>query len=340
MHSRAKATQQRTPLLSVVVPAYQCADSIANALDSVSAQTFSDYEILVVNDGSPDTDALEQSLLAYESKIRYFKQENRGPSGARNLAIANARGKYVAFLDSDDTWMPNHLFEQIEMLRRNPDLDLVYADSRLVRDGITVGHAFGSEPQHPPITFEKILSEECTVGTSSTVARRQALIDAGLFDERFRCCEDFDLWLRMAFRGSRMDYHPGLHVIHRLSPNSLSGDRYVMKRVRIEVYQKTLSTLPISPAQKDLIERLIAKNEAECQTDLAKRFLHSGEYGKALEAAQRACSAKKNWKMRATVFGIRLAPRAFRIYHAAYQKLLSALHRIRVGVPALQGRVS
>jgi len=339
MPSKANATQESTPALaSVVIPAYQCADHIADALESVLSQTFSDYEILVVNDGSPDTDALERSLLAYESKIRYFKQENRGPSGARNLAMANARGQYVAFLDSDDTWLPHHLAEQIDMLRRNPDIDLVYADSTLVRDGVTVGHAFGSEPQHPPVTFEKILSEECTVGTSSTVARRQALIDAGLFDERFRCCEDFDLWLRMAFLGCHMDYHSGVHVIHRLSPDSLSGDRYVMKRARIEAYQKALSTLPISSAQRELIERLIAKNEAECQTDLAKQFLHSGEYAKALEAAQRASSAKKNWKMRAAVFGIRRAPRAFRIYHAAYQQLLLALHRIRVAMPMKLGR--
>jgi glycosyltransferase involved in cell wall biosynthesis len=320
----------KTPSVSVVIPVYNTAGMIADCLSSVLAQSYKDFEIIVVNDGSPDTEALECALTPFESHIYYLKQANRGPSGARNAGILQAKGKYIAFLDSDDAWFPDHLAEQMAMFLNNPSIGLVYADSLLVRDDVRVGHAFGLEPQHPPVTIEKLLTEECTVGTSSTVALRQALIDGGLFDERFRCCEDFDLWLRMAFRGVQMGYHPGLHVRHNLSAESLSGNCYTMKRARIEVYQKTASTLLVSTAQRDLIRNLVKKTEAECETDLAKQFLHAGEYRKALEAAQRASAVKDHWKMRATVFGLQRIPRIFRYYHVIYEQILRVYQQVRL----------
>jgi hypothetical protein len=196
-----------------------------------------------------------------------------------------------------------------------------------------VGHAFALEPQHPPVTFEKILTEGCTIGTSSTVAKRQALIDAGLFDERFRCCEDFDLWLRMSFHGAKISYHEGVQVLHRLAPESLSGNRYTMKRARIEVYKNT-TRLPVSSAQRTLIDSVILKNEAECQTDLVKQHLHQKEYSKALHAAKLASLTKRNWKMRATVLGLRKLPGVFRWCHAAYEQSLAIVHSIRRMGPA------
>lgn len=319
----------KTPSVSVVIPAYNAAGMVADCLNSVLAQSYKGFEIILVNDGSPDTEALEYALRPFGSGVCYVKQTNRGPSAARNAGILRARGKYVAFLDSDDTWLPDHLGEQMAMLLNNPSLDLVYADSVLVKDGVRVGHAFGLEPQHPPVTFEKLLTEECTVGTSSTVALRQALIDGGLFDEYLRCCEDFDLWLRMAFDGARMDYHSGLHVRHNLSGESLSGNHYAMKRARIEVYQKTASTLQVSAAQRELIRSLVVKAEAECDSDLAKQFLHAGEYHRALEAARRASIIRNHWKMRATVFGLQRIPRIFRCYHVIYEQILRVRQRIR-----------
>jgi glycosyltransferase involved in cell wall biosynthesis len=330
--------RSQTPTVSVIIPAWNTAGLIAECIDSVLAQTYRDFEIIVVNDGSPDTDLLERVLAPYEKQIRYVRQENRGPSAARNLGILLATGKYIAFLDSDDEWLPQHLSEQMSILTKDSSLDLVYADYVLVRNGKRVGHGFGLEPQHPPVTFEKILTEECTVGTSSTVAKRQALITAGLFDERFRCCEDFDLWLRMSFRGAKITYHSGLHMLHRLACESLSGNRYTMKRARIEVYKKAAS-LPVSVAQRALIDFLILKNEAECQTDLVKQHLQKREYSKALQAAQFASQTKRNWKMRATVLGLQKLPGVFRYCHAAYEQSLAIVNGIRrmASTSTLQG---
>src|SRR5271170_3508051 len=181
----------RPVLVSVVIPAYNSAEYIAETLDSVLAQTFPDYEIIVVNDGSPDTERLEQVLAPYRRRIRYITQENRGPGAARNVAILEACGKYVAFLDSDDRWLPPHLEAQLRLLEKDPSLGLVYADGIVTVEDAPVRTCFQINRQTRPITFETLVQEDCTVVTSATVARRESLLQAGLFDERFRHCEDF-----------------------------------------------------------------------------------------------------------------------------------------------------
>jgi len=330
LDSSALPPSDSLPLVSVVIPAYAAHAVIARALDSVFSQTYPNLEVLVVNDGSPDTDLLEACLQPYLARIRYIKQENQGPSGARNVGVAAARGYFVAFLDSDDAWLPHHVETQVRLLTSGDGLDLAYADSMLIESEQPIGHAFGSEPQKPPVTFEALLREDCTVGTSSTVARRQSLVDAGLFDPRFRRCEDFDLWLRMRFRGARMDFSPDPGVRHYLSVGSLAHDTYLLKRDRIEVYRKTAATLPISDTQRSLIQSLIAKTEANCQKDLLKDYLRSRDYKNALAAAEAARRLSPHeWRLRAAVFGLRKMPSVFRQYHRLHERLLQLRGRVR-----------
>src|SRR5882724_4897435 len=118
-----------SPRISVIIPAYKTAHLIAGCLDSVMAQTFQDFEAIVVNDGSPDTPELEKVLQPYMDRIVYIKQENKRCAGARNTAIRQARGEYLAFLDSDDTWYPDHLASQMKQFADDPSLDLVYCDA-------------------------------------------------------------------------------------------------------------------------------------------------------------------------------------------------------------------
>src|SRR6201998_3148699 len=101
----ASGSQARAPSVRVVIPAYNSARYIGETLDSVFGQTYRDFEVLVINDGSPDTEALEAGLRPYFERIVYLKQDNRGPAAARNLGIQQARGEYIAFLDSDDCWL-------------------------------------------------------------------------------------------------------------------------------------------------------------------------------------------------------------------------------------------
>lgn len=299
------------PLVSVIIPAYQAAGRIRETLDSVFAQTYPNLEVVLVNDGSPDTEALEQAIRSYGERLVYIRHENRGPSGARNTAIRAAQGKYIACLDSDDIYFPEHLARLVWLLEEHA-LDLVYSDCDFTRDGVHVGRYFDRVPQNPPVTFEKLLTEECAVPTSGVVASRQAMIDAGLFDERYRRCEDFDLWVRMSFCGARMDLLREVGVEHRLRPDGLSADGYLLKRALIEIYQKLLATLTISPEQKRLIQKLIARTKGLCERDLVKVYLREGRYPEARVAAGKAALLLQDRNSRRVARVLQIAPWAAR----------------------------
>jgi len=320
----------RRPIsVSIVIPAYRASGCISATLDSVLAQTFSDYEIIVVNDGSPDTEELEQVLQRYLPQIRYFKQENRGPSSSRNRGIVEARGEYVAFLDADDFWLPEHLASQMAILRNTPTLGLVYSDSLVVRDGKCIRKTFDREHQEKPVTFEALLGERCTVSTSTTVASRKELLEAGLFDEGMTRCEDFDLWLRMAFRGTKMTYSSQAHVCRMVSHSGLSSNHYQMKRALIDVYRKVESSLPLSQAQKELLRQRCEWTEGVAQLDLVKDFIHAGDFDKALVSANRAASVLGSWRVHLAVVALARAPRWFGAYYHAHEQVLTVCNRIQ-----------
>jgi glycosyltransferase involved in cell wall biosynthesis len=305
--SNGQVLKNADPLVSVIIPAFACAEYIGQTLQSVFEQSLCDYEIIVVNDGSPDTELLESILQPYRDKISYIKQATRGPAGARNTGIRAARGRYLAFLDSDDYWAPDHLQKQLALFREDGSLDLVYCDSVLVKNEKPLTRAFMIQPQKASVDFDSLLVESCAVATSTTVVSRDAIIRAGYFDESLKRCEDFEMWLRLAFTGARMAYHSDAQVFHRLRDTGLSADRWSMRRDRIRVYQK-VAALPISPAQKKTVDDLIAQVNTDCQIDLIKHFLDRREYSEALKAARRANERRNSWKIRLTCLGLQLAP--------------------------------
>jgi cellulose synthase/poly-beta-1,6-N-acetylglucosamine synthase-like glycosyltransferase len=312
-------------LVTVVIPAYQCAQYIAETLNSVVAQTFASYEIIVVNDGSPDTEALDQALAPYlaqhPGKIRYIRQLNGGPSAARNRGMREARGKYIAFLDSDDTWLPSHLAKQIELLESDPSLALVYADSLYLQGDEPVGTAFQRAPQDLHVTFETLVAERCTINTSSVVASRQALLDAGGFEDQRRRSEDFDLWLRMAHRGAGMRYSPAVQVRHRAG-NGLAFDDNVMKQAQIDVYEKVLLTLPITGPQAELLCDKTQELQARLRMETARQALRQGRFAEALAAAREAKSSLKSTKLTMIVAGLRFFPNGLRSAYCVYERFL------------------
>lgn len=303
------------PSVSVVIPAYQCAEYIAQAVESVFAQSYSDYELLVVNDGSPDTPLLQKALVKYRPRIRYFEQATTGPSGARNTGIRNARGKYVAFLDADDYWSPEHLGRQVEMLKQDQGLDLVYCNYMLLKREKPFARAFDLQPQASEVTFESLLVEDCAIGMSTVVCGRDRLVSAGYFDENLLRCEDFEMWLRMSLRGARMAYVSEVQVFHRINDSGLSADKLSMKKDRVRVYEKVAASFPLSPPQKDILRALIARTQADSHVDVLKKALEHGDYSEAIAAAQEASLARKDWKLKASLWGLRLTPGLFRQLH-------------------------
>lgn len=305
----------KPPLVSVVIPAYQCAEYIAHGIESVLAQSLRDFEVIVVNDGSPDTPQLESALQPYQSKITYVRQANSGPSSARNAGLQQARGKYVAFLDGDDYWSPDHLAKSVGLLEQNPGVALVYCDCTLVKGDQPYTSVFLVQPQSSRVSFESLLLQSSTISTSCVVASREAVLAAGGFDESLRRCEDFDLWLRLCFTGGRMAYHPHAEVFHRVHDESLSADSLAMIKDRVLVYQKTASALPISNDQRRIIHRMITKSESDGYIEQLKLALEAKDYDKARNAAAHAHQVEPTWKIRFAMLGLQIAPRTFRGIH-------------------------
>ena len=320
------------PSVSVVIPAYQCAEYIAQAVESVFAQSYTDYELLVVNDGSPDTPLLQKSLLKYLSRIRYFEQATTGPSGARNTGIRNAKGKYVAFLDADDYWTPEHLGRQVARLQEDQTLDLVYCNYMLVKREKPLARAFDLQPQTSEVTFESLLVEDCAIGMSTVVCSRDRLVSAGYFDESLLRCEDFEMWLRMALRGARMTYVSEVQVFHRINDSGLSADKLSMKKDRVRVYEKVVASFQLSTPQKNVLQALIARTRADSHVDVLKKALEHGDYNQAIAAAEEASLARKDWKLKASLWGLRLTPGLFRQLH------LLRLRLQRGSTPAKPGK--
>lgn len=318
------------PQVSVIIPAYNAAGHIVAALESVFAQTFPDYEIIVVNDGSPDTAELVEALRPYRDRLRYLDQRNQGPSGARNTGIQAARGTYVAFLDSDDCWSPTYLAEQLRLLQGPPERDLVYSNAQRV--GPLAGRwptCMDASPSDGPVNFESLVLEQCTVLTSFTVAGRQAVLDAGLFDPAFRRSEDFDLWLRMAHQGARMDYQRTVLGTHALREEGLSGDRDALRDAQVAVYHKALDTMQLSTQQSSLIRTQVEKCEALMRLDEGKHLLVSRRYKEAAVALAQANEHYRRPEISLTLIALRTTPSLVRKLYLAALRLKTAKRRPR-----------
>jgi glycosyltransferase involved in cell wall biosynthesis len=296
--------------VSVIMPSYNTATLIAEALDSVFAQDYSDFEVIVINDGSPDTPELERVLEPYRDRIVYLKQENRRACGARNNGINHARGEYVAFLDSDDSWMPAYLRTQMGHLEKNPSLDMIYCDCSIYGGGAQSGKTFMQTcPSDGPVNFESLLLEMCQVPISGTIVRRELLIAAGGFDERLPMCDDYEMWLRLAYRGSRIVYHPGVLARLRIGrPNSLSASEARMLGALLTILSKVKTDWNLSKEQQILLAKKFDRTTALFDLERGKEFLKQNEFNQARTLLEQANGHLRRGKLKLTLFGLRVAP--------------------------------
>jgi glycosyltransferase involved in cell wall biosynthesis len=181
-------------LVSVIIPTYNRAWCLARAVESVLNQNFSDYELIVVDDGSSDETNLV--LAPYGDALRVIRQPNRGVSAARNAGIKAARGRWIALLDSDDHWLPDKLKAQIDWLTAHPDYRICQTEEIWIRDGRRVNPK-KRHRKHGGHIFERSLPL-CLVSPSAVMINRRLLDEVGGFDEDLPACEDYDLWLRIA----------------------------------------------------------------------------------------------------------------------------------------------
>ena len=181
-------------LVSVIIPTYNRWPMLGEAVESVLAQTMSDYELIVVDDGS--TDETRHRLAGYGSRLTVLRQCRRGVSAARNLGASRASGGYLAFLDSDDLWHPKKLQRQLDFMERSPEVAICQTDEIWIRNGVRVNPR--RRHRKPSGDIFRASLELCLVSPSAVMMRRKLFERAGGFDESLPVCEDYDLWLRIA----------------------------------------------------------------------------------------------------------------------------------------------
>lgn len=237
------------PRTSIIIPAYGVAEWIGEAIESVMRQRDEDWELILVNDGSPDTPALEVAIAPYRGRIQYLVQDDAGAAAARNRALAEARGEWVAFLDGDECWQPEYLDRQLNELGKRR-LDLVWSDGVFMGDSPRAGTRMMSDYHcRGPVTVEALISARVHVITSTTVVRRTAIEAAGGFDKRLRRAQDFDLWVRMVRGGVRAGYHRRPMIRYRLRPNNLTGDALARVERELAVFARLQEKLALTPGE-------------------------------------------------------------------------------------------
>jgi len=221
----------KKPTVSVIIPAYNRGWILKDAVDSVLSQKYYDFELIVVDDGSEDNTS--DILASYGKKIKVIRQKNKGVSSARNNGINSSSGNYIAFLDSDDLWLPEKLSTQLAFFENNPGALICQTEEIWLKNGKRVNPG----KRHKKISgfcFEKSL-ELCMVSPSAVMVKRSLLDIVGLFDETIPACEDYDMWLRIncrypiylidtpliVKRGGHKDQLSGMHSLDKYRIQSI-----------------------------------------------------------------------------------------------------------------------
>lgn len=276
------------PKVSVVIPAYNSSAMVKEAIASVLAQTYDDFEIIVVDDGS--TDDTESVVRSFGDRVLYLKQENQGAGAARNSGIHASGGEYVAFLDSDDLWSPEKLSEQIPVLERDSELGLVYSDWAVVsQDGPVEDSYLRKLPAASGYVFDQLV--QCGfILTSGVLLRRACLNDVGGFDNSLSIAQDYDLWLRICYRWKVALVNRPL-VTKRSWDGSLSSNLPKTAAERIALFEKALGSFKdMSRHSRRAVRHQLALNYWDVGYDYFEKLVFKEARRKFLR------SLSYNWK--------------------------------------------
>lgn len=261
-------------IVSVVIPSYNRCFLLKRALESVFQQVNIDYEVIVIDDGSTDNTAA--MVAEFFPQVRYFLQQNNGVSSSRNKGFLEAKGDWIAFLDSDDEWQTGKLERQIRLLKENPEYKICHTQEIWIRNGVRVNQMKKHKKQGGWI-FPQCLPL-CAMSPSSIIIHRTVFDDIGLFDTHLPACEDYDLWLRITAK------YPVLYIeepqIKKYGghEDQLSSKYWGMDQYRIQALQKIISggTLSEENRQK-AIAMLIKKSRVFMNGALKRGKIESAE---------------------------------------------------------------
>ena len=260
--------------VSVIIPTYNRARTLGRAIDSVLNQKGAEFELIIVDDGSTDeTRSLiemqkgsdpfsKRGLTPFE--LRYFHQPNRGPAAARNRGILQTSGEFIAFLDSDDEWLPGKLKAQLRYFEENPEILICQTEEIWIRNGVRV-NPMKKHKKYGGSIFENCLPL-CIVSPSAVMMRREFFDLVGLFDESFPACEDYELWLRASAKMPIGLIEKSYVVKYGGHADQRSKEFPVMDRFRIRAIEKILASGILSEEQIG-----VARHQLELKWEIVRK---------------------------------------------------------------------
>lgn len=300
-----------TPVVSVVITAYNVSEFIGEAVDSVRSQTYDRIEIILVNDGSTDEPELNRALAPHFDDIIYIKQENAGAGAARNAAIEASRGRLIAFLDGDDSWLPEYLESQIDFLESS-GLDAIYCDAEMtdnpLNKGLTYMHL---NPADAEVTVESLIRFESSPILSGTIVKRETFDRCGVFDEDIRRGQDFDLWLRMALYGAAIGYQTKVLLKHRYRLNSLSGSNIQGAQRTVDILERVEAKYEFNEGENRALEETLRDAKSRLSLEVGKSHLVKANYSAAIESFRDANRHVPSFRNSIIVWFLRLSPGLF-----------------------------
>jgi glycosyltransferase involved in cell wall biosynthesis len=251
-------TKQWSIMVSVIIPTFNRSDLVKEAVVSVLAQEDVEPEVVVVDDGS--SDVTPSILESFGSAIRAILQPHGGVSSARNTGIRAAVGEWLAFLDSDDLWLPRKLDVQLDFLKKYPEFKICQTEEIWVRNGRKLNpKKYHQKPQG--YCFPRLL-ERCLISPSAVIIHREVFEVVGLFDESLPACEDYDLWLRIGCRYPIGFIDEPLTIKRGGHADQLSSAIPALDRYRIQALAKLLAEKTLSPSQQ---ESVLQAMEQKCR---------------------------------------------------------------------------
>ena len=232
--------------ISVIIPTFNRKKTLGRAIQSVMNQSLSPFEILIIDDWS--NDGTEEWVKKNFQNIKYIYQDNHGVSSARNIGIENAYGDWVAFLDSDDEWLPNKLYEQVKAIDSNPEMKFFHTNEIWIRNGVRVNQ-MKKHKKYGGYIFEKCL-DICRISPSSVLIQKEIFDNIGTFDESLRVCEDYDLWLRITSKHSVVFLDIPLIYKYGGHADQLSKVNDGIESYRIQSLEKIIKSGFLSNEQK------------------------------------------------------------------------------------------
>ena len=259
------------PQVSIITPLYNGERYIAEAIESALKQTFDDFELLIVNDGSTDSSREIVEHYLDDPRVRYFEKENGGVASARNFALQKAKGEWIGFLDQDDMWLPHKLEQQIDYINKNPEISLLHSPQIYVdSDGCTI--------HHYPKDFVKKISGFCfkelfegnKIAVLSVLVKKESLDQIGGFSVENSRADDYQVWLEISYC-SQLGFTEDALVKYRVHDSNESHNHLKMELAELGVINHFLNKYPA--AKKSIGNHLINKRLYFLHTEIAQSYL-------------------------------------------------------------------